>query len=144
MAEETFQIDTGKSSKYNAGILQVQRINKVLDKINECRNNLWAHNTTDAEFSYKVLKSNIDSLFKETFAKFASHEIELCKKLQKVANEVMVTFPVYDKKNRPMPENKLKVEKAIDVYESVVKYFADKHEWFSPDKEDPRKAAMKR
>ena len=64
----------GINSKFNAGILQMTRIHKLQDQINEYNQNLLAWNEEKGNWNYKLKFNSLCSLYQEAKPKLSSKD----------------------------------------------------------------------
>ena len=89
------EIDMGKTSKFNAGILQMQRIHDLQERLNLAKINPLAYNEDLGLFNYEVILNTINALYLEAESKLATKEKEEAVKLKKALEIFLERKPVH-------------------------------------------------
>ena len=146
MAYDTTGADEGSTSRFNAGILQMQRIHNLQDKINFCWLNPLAWNQEFAVWNYEVVFSCTNSLFQEVCSKLGTKEIEAGGKFRELIQDFIKIHPVYQSVKIPTypykspprlnKKNWEMIKEILFKYETMVRGFLDKHGMSSPDDDE--------
>ena len=145
MKQESYEVDMGQNSKFNAGVLQIQRIHKLQDTINIANTNALAFNMEYGVWNYELIISCLDSLYHEIRPKLGKEEKENGDSMQSLIRKYFADYPIYKeeedvrthKKDMVLSSINWKVHKVYLVkYERMVRQMLDKHEFNSPSYED--------
>lgn len=135
----------GKSSKFNAGMLQMQRLHQLQDLINKVRINPLTFNEEYGVFNYQVFFSNLDGLFHETWGKLGDKEKEIGKYFIETLTQMFKKYPIHEEtkdKNSQRSQYKLNqknweiIRKMLFEFESIIRKYLDTHKFNSPSEED--------
>lgn len=132
--------DSGKLSRFNAGIAQTIRIDDLQQKLNLARFNPLAQDLEIGRFNYEIMVSACDGLLQESWAKLSPKEKEEGDRLRKLVSLFIDVFPIYtqtkDGKTKVNYQNYRKFMELINLYEKKNKIFLDDHNLNAPNYED--------
>jgi len=141
------QMDTGKSSQFNAGLLQMKRLHETQDLLNRANLNPLALNEEVGVYNFEILFSSVNSLLNEASPKLGKVEREDAEFMRDAIKNFMLKKPVFEvKKNIKVGSNGMvnkfnetnwrTLQRWLTKYETLVRDLLDKHSMNSPDKED--------
>ena len=145
MGYDEYAVDEGKSAKFNAGVLQTQRINKILDLINFCKNNPLAFNMDQNDWNFNIILRCVNNLFDEIEGFMKRDESKICVQIKERINKLIIDYPIIDNiKRSPYgnPEKQINesnwriLQKALDHYERLVRRYGIKYQILSATKDD--------
>lgn len=119
-----------KSSKFNAGVLQTVRIDKILDLLNFCKINPIAWNEDQLDWNYNVWMGCVENLYGEVEGFLSKLESDGILTIKLKIDEMIKTYPIrenYKKPNQINVSNFEVIKKAISYYERVVKRYGVKY-----------------
>jgi hypothetical protein len=143
--------EDGNSSKFNAGMLLIQRIHKELDKVNDFKDNPAAWNEQRGDWNYNLIFRGITKFYTETQSKFGPKEKEECEKYQKAISDFLKANPIIQNKSMIQFKNNVQVNQlALNIvvehlqkYEQFVRSVADGRGFMSPNQRDKKKAILR-
>ena len=144
--------DSSRESKYNSGWLQTERNNETLKLLESVRLNGIAFNETHQNFNYVLHFECVKILYANYKTKFSAEERKKGDRIRDVMQKYISAYPIWVEPkskgfvggNKPKLDKKTwdKIRRGIEMFEEFVRDTADKHQFFSPDKKDPRKAIL--
>ncbi len=145
------EIDFGKTSKFNAGVLQMQRIHDLQERLNLAKINPIAYNEDLGLFNYEIIINTTNALYLEAESKLGLYEKEQAIALKKAIEVFMERKPVHVEKRMSQYPYRMNLQldksnwdilrKVIFFYESLVRDYLEVHALNSPQADDPRFAA---
>ena len=149
--DKVTEVDQGKTSKFNAAVLQMQRIHDLQERLNRAKINPLAYSEDVGLFNYEIILNTITALYLEVEPKLSKVENEKGLVLKEAIEDFLEKTPVhFEKKTLTYPyrptiqfnkQNWESVRKVIFFYESLVRDFLEIHGMNSPPNDDPRFAA---
>ena len=143
-------LDKTKTSKYNAGLAQVLRLDEIFQKINRLNQDLLGLDPETGDENYKVKFNCCVVIFLEIKYKLNQPQRDLGDKWVKILEDYIAKFPIRRKKlrgGRPtgditfIDENWQKIKKALYLFETLVRDFVAKTGMANPEGDDPEMAA---
>lgn len=134
-----FNDDEGQISKFNAGLLQMQRIHVLQDRINNAWLNPLAQNNEFGVWNYNVIYNSCNSLLQEVSSKLSDKEKEEGFNTKNIIDNFMIKNPVHTEKNRIIKINLDTwniLKRILYKYETIVREYLDKHGMSSPEIEE--------
>ena len=137
MAEEDYQIDETKSAKFNAGVLQTQRVNKILDLLNFCKNNPLAFNIDYNDWNFNLIQSSIGNLYDEIDGFLDDKERKLCIDMLHKITEIVEKYPLLENQRKaasgsntkvPNADNWKILKRAFEHAERIIKRYGIKYQ----------------
>lgn len=137
--------DGGKTSEFNAGVLQMQRIHILQERMNNANlNRLYVDPETEVH-NYEIIISCANSLLREIYPKLSGDEKKDGKKLRDNIQSYIQKYPPYKmNKNVRVGSSQINLildetnwqilDKYITIYYELVTTFLDDHELNSPSK----------
>jgi len=138
------EVDDGKSSKFNAGLLQMQRIHQLQDRVHNLNLNAKGWNIECDEWNFNLIVINLNSLLQEVAPKLSTTEREQGFEVKKKIEDLLQTNPPY-----PSPKNRngnkkylldetnwRTIRQVLFVYEVMIRDFLDKHNLNSPTEDE--------
>lgn len=149
--------DFGQSATFNQAVFQQVRINKLMDRINECSINMLATNIQFEEHNYKIIFNDLDSLLGEISSKLTEEEQKEIFHERSILNKYM-DMGIYDTRTNVNPTNSsdkkhskvLNSKRWFLLREGLFNFkikiinLMEKHGFGNPNKDDPRLASLKR
>lgn len=143
----------GESATFNQAVFQQVRMNKLMDRINECSTNPLAYNLDMCEFNYKIIFSDLCSLLSEISSKLTPEEKNLILHEKNLIDAYINEIQLFEnKKNVPLKKNvKLinpitwnPLKNSLYMFKINIIELMEKHGFGNPSKDDPRFASLKR
>lgn len=135
--------DVGKTSMFNAGLLQTKRIGDLQERINTVSLNPLAWNQEYQVYNYEVWLTCVDSLLQEVSAKLGDKERLQGEFVRDKIYFFLEVNPVYKSKkklgSKTSTETKLNKSawkvlfKALTIYEKLIRKFLDDHSFGAPE-----------
>ena len=137
----------GINSKFNAGILQMQRIHELQRRLNMLNQNLFSFNPDFNSYNYELALKTNNSLFQEVASKLKAVELKIGLRFKKFVEESIKKYPILEEKikdgigstGRTLVQNKeyLKVtEDCLFQYEMLIRQFLESHKLNSPPEDE--------
>lgn len=149
--DKVLEVDHGKTSKFNAAVLQMQRIHDLQERLNRAKINQLAYSEDVGLFNYEIILNTINALYLEVEPKLGTKENKKGLLLKEAIEDSLKKNPVhFEKKTLTYPyrptiqfnkNNWENIRKVIFFYESLVRDFLEIHGMNSPPNDDPRFAA---
>ena len=130
----------GEVSEWNEAVFKMKRLHELQTEINRVKMDLLSkHDLKNNLYNYEVWLSSIDALYSEGQAKYKPTEITELDNLKKLIEMYREVLPVhtYKVKDSYSCNNKVRpsliihnwkaLKNLIDLFESKVKYYNDKH-----------------
>jgi len=134
--------EEGINSKFNAGMLQMQRIHKLQDEMNNLNKNLIAVDIETGLRNYEVLVNCINSLFQEVSPKLSDKEKVEGLKTKELVECFLEKRPIHSDRTATINSHKKYVQfnkdnfkqgkKIIFMWEFMVRNYLEKHKMNSP------------
>jgi len=136
---EEYNFDEGKSAKFNAGVLQTERINEILKTLNFCKINPMAFNSDYIDWNFNIQLRCIYSLYLEIDSYMKKEEGKKCIQIYEKIEELIEKYPLLEEKrqfNKPVEKipnqtNWKILKKAFDNFERTVKKYGVKYQILS-------------
>lgn len=143
--DEEYNIDSGKSAKFNAGILATMRINKILDLLNFSKYNPLAYNSDYNEWNFNLQIRSINNLYDEIECYMDKDERNSCVLISDKIDELILKYPILESKKLSPTDQPKKIpneshwriiKKAIERYERLIKRYGIKYQVLSATSDD--------
>lgn len=138
-------MDEGVNSQFNAGVLQMQRLHQLQDRINTANMNLLAFNEDFQVYNFELYFYSLKSLMQEGLPKFSKKETEEVLNYVNTIEEALLKYPVFQEKknlqnNKPYLHHNKKYwdthKKMLLKFESLIRLYLDKHKLNSPPEDE--------
>lgn len=138
----------GEVSIWNEAMFKMKRLHELQSEINRVKMNLLAKHYLTGQWNYEVWFNSIVSLYSEGQAKYKEEEKKECDALKNIIEELLTALPVHKRKvnidysgrnkhgNAFMESNWKNIKKMIEMFESKVKLYNDKHGLSTANKEN--------
>jgi len=145
MAYQNYEPETSMSSKFNAGILQMERLHDLQALINKANSNLTAFNLEYNIYNYELLLASLNSLYQEVRPKLKKEERIAGDLFRFKLMKAMEEYPIHEDKkdiitkktNSILNKSNLQVHRRYLIeYESLIRDMMDKHSFNSPTEDD--------
>jgi len=137
----------GINSKFNAGILQMNRIHELQRRLNMLNQNLFLFNNDYQCFNYELALRTNNSLFQEVSSKLKVAELKVGLTYKKFVENSMGRYPILEEKikdglgstGKTIVQNKnfLRItEDCLFHYERLIRKFLESHKLNSPPEDE--------
>jgi len=126
------------SAKFNSGLLQTQRIDKILSHLNFCKNNPLATDSDLMEYNYKLWFNELGNLHDEIDAYMDDIERKDCIRFRQVIEDYIRDVQVYTNPRNPNcfdSKGWRKIKGALELYERFLKRAGFRHQILNSQKE---------
>ena len=129
----------GEISKWNEALFKMKRLHELQTEINRVKMNLLARHLITRQWNYEVWFNSVVALYSEGEAKYAKEEKKEVLDLKDVIEKLFESCPAHKIKNSVsygghvkkesvlIKENWDMIRKLVEILESKVKYYNDKH-----------------
>jgi hypothetical protein len=136
--------DEGVTAKYNAGVLQTQRLNDLLNKVNESNINLLSFNEEYGVWNFELNFRCNKQLLQEVMSKLSNKEREDAIVRRDLIEGLLLKYPILIQINNLRSKNgkpKFSIywdihKKYLSDFESQVRTLLDKHGLINPEIDD--------
>lgn len=137
------QEDEGIISKFNPGMLQMQRLHNLQDQLNLARMNPTVFNPDFGVYNYQLIFKSLNSLLMECWGKLKSSEQRTGRQYREWIKKRMIMYPVHSQvRNSRNMKTTINfdeiawkyIENLLTKYESVIRVYLDEHGLASPAK----------
>lgn len=150
------QSHQGEISAFNEGALQMQRIDRLQERINTLNISPLLKDRDTNRFNYEIIFSSLNSLFTEVSSKLSTDEREEGIKIKKEIEKFMKEKPIFTEPYKTR-DSKGKIVHRVDInvdnwnklqeklfdYELKIREFLERHNLTAPKGERPEYAAYK-
>jgi hypothetical protein len=140
------ELSEGQLSKFNAGILQMTRLHKLQEQLNEANYNPLAYNEALGVYNYEIIIRATTNIIKEAGKKLSDTEKKDALALKKVLEAAIEKYPIHELKiNQGYPHKRFiqvnsinwkLLKEFIFQYEDLARGFLDKHNLNSPPEDE--------
>ena len=129
----------GEVSEWNEALFKMKRLHELQTEINRVKMNLLSKHIITGQWNYEVWFNSVVALFSEGEPKYSETEKDEIRKLKAVVERLFDVCPVHKMQNhvsyggyaqkKPMliKENWQTIKQMIEILESKVKFYNDKH-----------------
>lgn len=143
-----YEFDDTKSATFNQAVLQMNRLNKLIDRIHDCSINILEYNQLLLDYNYKIIFISLNSLREEIWSKLTKEEREDIVKLKNSIEFLLENYPIhrplrnrkfpYDVKTNIDSTSSKIVLKLLDEYKLKIMDLMDEHGFGNPDQDIPQ------
>ena len=136
-------VDKSKKSKFNAGVLKMQRIHDLLQQINLANLNLLAYNEGLGTYNYHMKFHSCNGIFHETESKLNKTKTAEGERQRLIIESLLKRFPPnktfkdrvwpYKERGAFVSKNWDMLEPELHKYESLIRDFLDETGMDSPE-----------
>lgn len=132
------EYNSGSISEWNEGTFKNIRLHEAQEMINVGKVNPFEISIDGTNINYNLWFNGINILYGEGHAKYGDKEIDEVENIKTMIETVLEVFPPFrteyittregDEQNKvPIKNNQLKIKKMLELFETTVKYYNDKH-----------------
>ena len=131
--------DDNKMSKFNAGLLQMNRLHNLQEHLNKSNINPLAFDDAYGSYNYEIIVVTCTNIVEEAGGKLSPTEKTIALLMREKVNELLKKYPIHEIKKHPNG-NKMRVnemnwkfmKEIIFKYEDYARGLLDKHNLNSP------------